>query len=155
MHTKCKKKQNPISIFCFVFEKIHTSQYVYSLLVYLSFFYICNLLFTNCKYEKRKKKNLRNCIFQSTTMHKIEPKKKPSGTKVYRSYFSFVSLSELHPIFSPRAHILINKCQPISQLHNSQMQFSQWQFFSLKFLRDKVWLTSCLLSEFKFLIHTS
>ena len=97
---------------------IHQSTYIHYLFICLFFTYvICYLQIVNMK---KGKKILRNCIFQSTSMHKIEPqKKKPSGTKVYRSYFSFVSLSELHPIFSPRAHILIYKCQPISQVHNS------------------------------------
>ena len=68
---------------------------------------------------KKEKKIFETVYFSRLLCIKLNPKKKPSGTKVYRSYFSFVSLSELHPIFSPRAHILTYKCQPISQLHNS------------------------------------
>ena len=80
MHTKCKKKQNPISIFCFVFEKIHTSQYVYSLLVYLSFFtyVICYLQIVNMKKEK---KIFETVYFSRLLCIKLNPKKNQAGQK--------------------------------------------------------------------------
>ena len=70
----------PFPFFVLSLKKyIHLSTYIHYLFICL-FFTLCNLLFTNCKYEKRKK-NLRNCIFQLTPMHKIEPKKNQAAQK--------------------------------------------------------------------------
>ena len=79
MHTKCKKTKSHFHFLFCLWKNTYILVGIFITCLFV-FFYICNLLFTNCKYEKRKK-NLRNCIFQSTSMHKIEPKKNQAAQK--------------------------------------------------------------------------
>ena len=70
----------PFPFFVLSLEKyLHLSRYIHYLFICLFFTYvICYLQIVNMKKEK---KNLRNCIFQSTSMHKIEPKKNQAAQK--------------------------------------------------------------------------
>ena len=65
----------PFPFFVLSLKKyIHLSTYIHFLFICL-FFTLCNLLFTNCKYEKRKKKIFETVYFSRLLCIKLNPKK--------------------------------------------------------------------------------